>query len=319
MSPGKHTSHIIDPNLKYELWVIICLAGFLLLTEFGLRSTESILSGNLRHISQIPVIASKFNASDSSVLFLGNSLTNNAIDPDAFKKPYTVLHRQSPDVVEKITPDGTALSDWYCIYRNFIATQQTPPKILVMGFAWAQLSDQFPIDPARLGGFFCGPDDVSELSSTGLTRHDNLLVFMAGTISHVYLNREAIRNRILDALIPNYRAVSQGLNINPGARLDGSSATPNQPSYTYETLRRFSNLVSESGTRLVVVAMPVQNHYPLDPELVSLASELKISLIDLRTLPDLDQTMFADPIHLNETGRERLSNTLATALDTLNQ
>lgn len=315
MDPGKHTTHLIDPNLKYELWVIICLACVLLLTEFGLRGAESVLSGNLRHISQIPAIASKLGATGSSVLFLGNSLTNNAIDPYAFKRPYRILNDQSPEVVEKITPDGTALSDWYCIYRNHVATQRTLPDVVVMGFAWAQLSDQYPIDPARLGGFFCGMNDVNALSDTGLSRHDNLLVFMAGAVSHVYLNREAIRNRVLDWVVPNYRSVTQDLNINPGTQLDGRAAAAGRSHYTYETFRRFARLVNESGTRLVVVAMPVLEQYPLDPELMRAARDLKIALIDLRTLPDMNPSMFADPIHLNDTGRQQFSRILANTLE----
>lgn len=317
MSPEKHTFHIADPNLKYELWVIVCVACVLLLTEIGLRSTESFLSGNLNHIHQIPAIASKFGATEPSVLFLGNSLTNNAIDPLSFRKPYGILHGRAPDVVEKITPDGTSLSDWYCIYRNFIAGQKTEPQVVVMGFAWAQLSDQYPIDPARLGGFFCSTGDIAELSSTGLSRHDNVLVFMAGAISHVYLNREAIRNRVLDMLIPNYRTVVQSLNNRPGMQPNGNAMPAQKANYTYDTLRRFSRLVEQSGARLVVVAMPVQESYPIDRNLITLANEEKITLLDLRDHPQLDHTMFADAIHLNDQGRQRFSQSLASELDAL--
>lgn len=317
MSPQKHTFHITDPNLKYELWVIFCVACVLLLTEIGLRSTESFLSGNLNHIHQIPAIASKLTAAEPSVLFLGNSLTNNAIDPLAFRKPYDILQGQSPDIVEKITPDGTSLSDWYCIYRNFVADRKSAPKVVVMGFAWAQLSDQYPIDPARLGGFFCSTEDITELSSTGLSKHDNVLVFMAGAISHVYLNREAIRNRILDILVPNYRTVVQTLNNRPGAPPNGNAMPAQQANYTYDTLRRFSRLVAESGARLVVVAMPVQEPYPIDRNLLTVAREQQITLVDLRNHPQLDHTMFADPIHLNDKGRKRFSESLASVLDGL--
>lgn len=317
MSPEKHTFHITDPNLKYELWVILCVACVLLLTEIGLRSTESYLSGNLNHIHQIPTIASRFGTDEPSVLFLGNSLTNNAIDPHSFKQPYGILQGQAPDIVEKITPDGTSLSDWYCIYRNFIADQKAAPKVVVMGFAWAQLSDQYPIDPARLGGFFCSTEDIPDLSSTGLSRHDNVLVFMAGAISHVYLNREAIRNRVLDMLVPNYRTVVQTLNNRPDAQPNGNTMPAQQMNYTYDTLRHFSRLVAESGARLVVVAMPVQESYPIDRNLLTLAHEQQITLVDLRDHPQLDRTMFADPIHLNDLGRKRFSAFLASALDTL--
>lgn len=315
MSPNNHTSRVSDPNLKYELWVILLLCCVLGFTEFGLRSAESDLSGNLRHVNQIPDIASKLNADAPGVLFLGNSLTNNAIDPQAFDRPYSVLNGAAPRSVEKITPDGTSLSDWFCIYRNFIGTQQNPPGVVILGFAWAQLSDQYPVNPARLGGLFCSLGDVPELSHTGLARSENILAFTAGAVSHVYLNREAIRNRALDLLIPGYRDVSQTINAGSNQDGDDGNVIPGSRHYTYETFRRFSELVTRAGTRLIIMAMPVQNAYEVDPALLAVIERHDVTLIDLRRMPGLDASQFEDPIHLNASGRRIFSRTLAEVLD----
>ncbi len=315
MSPNNHTSRVSDPSLKYELWVVLLLCCILSITEFGLRSAEANLSGNLRHVNQIPDIASKLNADTPAVLFLGNSLTNNAIDLQAFNRPYSILHGAAPRSVEKITPDGTSLSDWFCIYRNFIGTQQNPPKVVIVGFAWAQLSDQYPVNSARLGGLFCSLGDVPELAHTGLARYENILTFTVGAVSHVYLNREAIRNRALDLLIPSYRDVSQAINAESNQGGDDSAAIPGSRHYTYATFRRFSELVTRAGTRLVIMAMPVQNAYEVDPTFLTVIERYDVTLIDLRHMPGLDASQFKDPIHLNALGRKIFSRTLAEILD----
>ena len=315
MSPNNHTAQISDPNLKYELWIILLLAAFLGLTEIGLRSAEAELSGNHRHVNQIPSIASKLNADSPGVLFLGNSLTNNAVDPLAFDRPYSVLNGATPRSVEKITPDGTSLSDWYCIYRNFIGTQDNPPKVVILGFAWAQLSDQYPINAARLGGLFCSLGDVPELDHTELSRSENVLAFAAGAASHVYLNREAIRNRVLDMFVPGYQDISQTINAGTNGQVDDGAAIPGSRRYTYETFRRFSELVAAGDSRLVVIAMPVQKPYEIDPALLDVLARVDATLIDLRHVATLDATQYKDSIHLNESGRTIFSRTLAEVLD----
>lgn len=291
--------------------MIFCVLLSLLGMELALRALEPSLSGNLRHIHEIPTITAKIEGARSAFLFLGNSLTNNAIDPQ-------VIQTSMPDsmagntVVEKITPDGTALSDWYCIYQNHISTLNTAPDVIVLGFAWAQLSDQYPIDPVRLGGLFCKTGDIRQLAYTGLGNHVNVLAFLAGAYSHVYLNREAIRNRVLDAIIPYYRNITQSMNQAPGANAEVQ--VTGKPVYTYETLGRFVHDMERHGTRLIAVAMPVQNDYEIDPTLVDVTKQHNIELLDMRHIPGIDDSMFADAIHLNEQGRLRFTAILSEKL-----
>lgn len=298
------------PCLWAEARVILCVLVALLGAEFALRALEPRLSGNLRHIHDIPAIMAKIETAGKSLLFLGNSLTNNAVDPQAFQ--HLSSNYRAGGAVEKITPDGTALSDWYCIYQNHIATHAAPPEAIVLGFAWAQLSDQYPIDPVRLGGLFCRAADIQSLSSTGLSHHVNVLAFLAGAYSHVYLNREAIRNRVLDMLIPHYRDLTQSLNRIPDA--EGADSGSTRPAYTYETLVRFIQDMAQRGTRLILVAMPVQDGYEIDPALIDVSELHGIQFLDMRHTPGIERTMFADPIHLNEEGRERFTAVLANRL-----
>ncbi len=295
-------------GLKQEAWVVITLVFVVVLIEFALRSQTSNLSGNIQHIGQIPAIASRLAQQSNSMLFLGNSLTNNGIETSIFQARQSGLNAA---IVEKITPDATSLSDWYCVFKNNVAELDTPPRVVVLGFAWLQLSDQYPINASRLGGYFCSIADVASLSGTGLTNHNKLLDFLAGAGSHVYLSREAIRNRLLDALVPNYRSVAQEMNVNPGLR---TKEKIEKIEYNYTTLVRFSQMARDADVNLVLVAMPVKDEYPIDPGLMETVKNHGITLLDMRHTPGLTSSMYLDQIHLNASGRRHFSLALAHAL-----
>jgi hypothetical protein len=309
-APHELKTSIRFNGLKQEVLLVISLIFIMLFIELMLRSQASNLSGNIRHIRQIPEIASRLNQQTPSLLFLGNSLTNNGIDPAVFQARLPDLKTR---IVEKIVPDASSLSDWYCIVSNNIASLDHPPRVLVVGFAWLQLSDQYPVNASRLGGFFCSVTDTSALSAMGLTNHTQVLDFLAGAGSQVYLNREAIRNRLLDVLVPNFRSVTQEMNANPGlTRKQPNTQAPIV--HSHSTLIRFSRMAQETGIKLVLVAMPVKDEYQLNPDLVETVKKHQIAFLDMRHTPGLENNMYLDPIHLNEVGRHRFSLALANAL-----
>jgi hypothetical protein len=293
-------------NSKNESRVFVALLIILLFVEMGIRIFETRLSGNINHIFSIPEIARQIDHFDKgpAVVFMGNSLTNNAIDSGLLDE---LLRNQlaNPIQTSKVTPDGTALSDWYCIYHNQLMPLRRPPSHIVIGFAWAQLSDQYPINPTRLGGFFCKASDVGSLSETGLTRHQQFLRFLAGAASHVYVNREAIRNRILDALIPDYQLITQQLNEADAARDTGSSTA--EKKYSYQLLQALLQSINRTGSQVILIAMPVVNNYELDEQLIKISAQLQVPLLDMRHVDGLTDTMFEDTIHLNSSGRSKFS------------
>ena len=293
--------------------VIICLLVAIACLDGALGFLDEGLSGNIRHIKEIEHLAGTAMESDQSVVFIGNSLTNNAISPDIIRSSLPTDTNQ-PLLVSKIVPDGTSLADWYCIYSNHLNHGRRNPELIIIGFAWAQLSDQYPINPSRLGGYFCQPGDIADLSHTTLSEHDNMLAFFAGAISHLYLNREAIRNRALDMVVPNYQQVTQTLNRAPGTQGNESNAQHEKTKYSYETLMEMSRKMHGNGTRLILVAMPVQNDYAIDSALIDAIRKEEIDFLDMRHLEGIDTAMFADSIHLNQNGQELFSHKLSQAI-----
>jgi len=64
----------------------------------------------------------------------------------------------------------------------------------------------------------------------------------------------------------------------------------------------------------VVVAMPVQADYPLDPDLRALETAGAIRLLDFRRVEGINPSSYRDAIHLNRHGQRILSHKLAIAL-----
>ena len=71
-------------HTRRETRVILSIVCVLLLIECSMRLVEKHLSGSIEHILSIPEIIRQLdnNEVDSKIIFLGNSLTNNAIDSE---------------------------------------------------------------------------------------------------------------------------------------------------------------------------------------------------------------------------------------------
>lgn len=296
-------------SIKEEKYVLLVILSFILLLEIGIRIFEDKLSGNIEHIHTIPnlIESLKNDERQNKFIFLGNSLTNNAIDKHQIDSS---LSTKAPSQTIKITPDGTAISDWICIYKKYINISPVTSTIII-GFAWDQLSDQFPIDAKRLGGYFCRIGSIQNLTETGLTDHRQFLRFLAGKTSHIYVNREAIRNRVLDIAIPHYKNITQDMNkgINP-------TNAENKKKLTYNTFIRLIDSIKNDNLKIIIMAMPVIEDYDLDSDLIKLIQQLNIEFYDMRKIVELDESMFLDPIHLNESGRRKFSDVVIKKINT---
>jgi lysophospholipase L1-like esterase len=65
---------------------------------------------------------------------------------------------------------------------------------------------------------------------------------------------------------------------------------------------------------VIIVAMPIQKEYDVDPELRELADRGVVELIDLRETQGIKAAHYLDGIHLNATGQQILSRVLAEDL-----
>ena len=290
--------------------LVVALLVTVLLGELVLRSLERRLSGNLSHVAEMPeIIGDTGNAEQSAVLLLGNSLTNNGMD-------VAWLQSKAPDLrFGKVTPDATGLWDWQCILRNQVLGKDVPAmRVVVIGFAWHLLSDRAAADPSRQGALFCRYDDLRSPSSIGLSGSAAIGEFMVARALHLYALRDTVRNQLFVKTIPYYRKLVSDGNE---ARAGDSPAPVTSQTYPYSVLAGLAANLASKGIRLVVVAMPVQAPYEIDPALGDMAARGVVHLLDYRSLPGIQKSSFLDSMHLNPDGSEVLSQQLAQDLAAL--
>jgi hypothetical protein len=293
---GAHVRHT-------ETRLVVVLLSVIVLADVALRLTDQSLSGNLAHIEDIPALIGKAGvAPRESMLILGNSLTNNGVAADAIERQFADMS------VAKVTPDATALWDWQCLLDHQVVDRPDVQfDTIVIGYAWHLLSDQTRSDPSRLGSLYCRADDLLAPSAIGLGSIGEVTEFLVARSLRLYALRDTLRNRLLAFLIPHYKQFTQSANEN---RAGASAAPVVDVTYTYSHFESLADRLAQKDTSVIVVAMPVQQEYDLDPQLQALARRGKIRLLDLRHVEGIDASSYLDAMHLNNDGRQTLTRRL---------
>lgn len=291
-----------------EARVVLALLALIALLDLSLRLVDSRLSGNVAHVESIPeIVAEAGQPERQSLLLLGNSLTNNGVAPQ-------VVTRELPSVaLAKVTPDATGLWSWQCLLdHQVIDRPEVQFDTVVIGFAWNLLSDQTRANASRLGGLYCDLSDLGRAQEIGLRNSGDIGEFIAARLLRTYALRETLRNRLFQVAVPHYVEFTQANNANsPGTVASG---TPARQQFTYRTFTGLVNRLKAEGTRVIVVAMPVQKEYEVDPQLRELADRGVIEMIDLRGAAGIRAAHYLDGIHLNAAGQQILSRALAEDL-----
>ena len=291
MAGMKLSGRLVDISI-----IIVCFVFF----ELIFRTAAPLISGNVKQIYEISNIAAELTEKNDAVLFLGNSLIGNAVDLTAFDEQAN-LNMSSYMVV----PDGTSLWDWSCIVKHSFIDKERLPKVIVIGYAW----DQGEPVPSRLGGFFCNMDDLPDLISMGMSNSSDIIEFLVSKVSTIYAMRETLRKRILDFIIPQYRVYTQVINTE---RNKNRQITSKQKKIEgYRLLKAYLELLVSNGIRPVIVAMPVKQRYSLDEDFFKTIISYGGVVLDYRDLDGIDDSMFRDPIHLNENGNKIFTYHLA--------
>jgi hypothetical protein len=291
-----------------ETRVVFALLLAVALVDLGLRLTDSRLSGNVAHVESIPELVGEAGVpARQSLLLLGNSLINNGVAPQAVTK-------ELPSVaLAKVTPDATGLWSWQCVLdHQVIERPDVQFDTVVIGFAWSLLSDQTRANASRLGGLYCDWSDLGRAREIGLRDSGDIGEFIAAKLLRTYALRDTLRNRLFQSTVPHYVEFTQQNNARSPGTIDTSGAAGQ--AHTYQTFAALVNRLKAEGTRVIVVAMPVQKDYEVDPELRELADHGIVEMIDLRGTKGIKAAHYLDGIHLNSAGQQILSRVLAEDL-----
>ncbi|MCA9079361.1 MAG: hypothetical protein KDA58_02330 [Planctomycetaceae bacterium] len=299
--------------IRTELCVIGCLLVLLLTLEHVLWMMQDRLSLDVKHLRSLGDIARRLQTeadeSDLRVLFLGNSMTRYGVDGEVFEHTYDAGH---PEHVSwaKVTPDNTAIPDWYYAYLDFFERPHQLPDVIVLGFEGQHLQDQPSHHPNRLAQYYCQRADWHDLNEYDLAGFEARMDYLSCRASTAWANRDRVERRVLDTCIPGYRTAVQEIN-------DAVSTDPlrvERPTPTYNRLEALIAASRQDQVRLILAAMPIRDPYQLDPELLQLLKQHNVPLIDCRKIPGITPEMFPDGVHMTREASELYSTFLAEQL-----
>jgi hypothetical protein len=295
-------------NAKRDIAILFTIALTVMLLEITIRILENDLSGNRNHINDIPNIVDQFSKDQRpSILFLGNSLINESVDVNQLSASLNNSFH-----LNKITPDGTSIWDWSMITKNQLSDSNPELDYLVIGFAWGLLNDDYQPNPSRLGGYFAKLSDLSLLMKYGMDEFAQISEFFLGWTSKLFVNREAVRNKVLASLIPHYEQFVRAQN-QAGAPDDTAQVAPHRaPKTDYKMLNRLIDQLDKDGVKLIAIAMPIEAGYEVSEDLSQLLKKRAYLYMDYRNLFQAESGMYKDGFHLNEKGREAFTNSLTT-------
>jgi len=275
--------------------------------EIGFRAVAAHMSGNLAHIRDFDRLFEEFaRAPGRRVVFVGNSLTNNAISADAFAASAATLTGGTYATL-KLVPDGSTVWDWRCI------TNRLPPARdgdhLIIGHAWEQVTDQQILRVDRTFGLLCPLGELRATAGFSSLTVGDWIEAGVSRLSLLYVLREQVGSKFLARLVPNYESEMQ--RINDEAREAAGDLPKASTTRTYAALSELLRRAHGLGYRVTIVAMPTVNDYPTDPRLPLVLGDLSARYLDFRNLPQISESLFIDSIHLGPTGAKLFTEALA--------
>ena len=315
------------PSWRQELRVIGVVLGFVALLEILARIVAPVLDYDRKAIHAFPQTISNLTqrakiSGAPRVVFFGNSLMLRGLDESILHDALGNLHGPAIETT-KITPVGTAMLDWIYLYRRYFTAAESHPELLVVGFVAHHIHDQEPLKIRRLARHFVAKEDFPALWRTDLDTFHQLAQSALCGISALEGDQPEHQMAILYTCVADYQP---GLNANHRlveaaaarrARSLAASAPANPARTTTETFQRMQRFIEQCQThkvKILFVAMPQPDVWPLNPDALSLAQSHGMRVLDARAIPGMTKEDFADGYHLGTSGSQKFSRWLAAEL-----
>jgi len=305
------------PLLDRKVW--LGLLVFFVALEIFTRAILHDRSKDFRRFGGYPARAAALVATPNTqrLAFIGNSATDRGVDPRVVEWMFARAGR--PTAADLFVADQSRIDTWRFIFERYFAAPARNPDLVVVTFYENDLEDGNGIEIGRLAQFFTTWRDWPELFRVNLRTIDERASFVISSISATYAASDRIRERLLEALIPQFKEHSGRVNEivfqhEQRRRRQAPRAAP-----TFVALEHLLDRAAERGVKLCFVAYPTlvaggRSPYDLSPALVDLLGRRGVQLIDLRQVPGLGPGLYADEVHLTEAGRTRDSVALGEAL-----
>lgn len=292
-------------SFRTELKVILVVLLVMTACELAVRAFESRLAD-----LNAPAASKRLMEGEGQrVLVLGNSLVRDDVNTQVLEEE---LRAQGvgPLRVEKAYLQNTVVSDWYYAFKSHFIDTGRLPDTLIICYANHHLQD-YVIQRPFVARYYSGARDIPEIFRQDVTDFDGRVEFLLSAVSASFTHRTGIQRRVLDLLIPHYRVAAVRINYYLNAVINTKLAKYQS---TYHRFERLVRLAESHGIRVIVVAMPVKNFYPIAPEIKNIAETNGVTLIDARFVEGLNEENYSDTMHLSRDGSYIMSRSLARGL-----
>ncbi|HEX8652847.1 MAG TPA: hypothetical protein VF708_18670 [Pyrinomonadaceae bacterium] len=290
-------------SFRTELKVLLLVVSALAVCELVVRVFERRLTVDVK----APAISKRLSEAEGQrVLVLGNSLVRDNVNTDILETEMRAQGVRSIHI-EKVYLMNTIVNDWYYAFKHHFVDAGRLPDVLVICFSYNHLEDA-TIHRPLIARYYSSLRDIPQIFSEDIPDFNGRVEFLLSRWLASFTHRTDVERRILDTLIPYYRESVTRIN-------DALTDEANKRRGVYQPgYRRFAQLLrmaQNRGVRVIVVAVPVANQYPINPQIKSTLEANVVTFVDTRKVEGLGKTSFVDGMHMNGDGANVYSRALA--------
>ena len=243
------------------------------------------------------------------VLVLGNSLVRDNVNTDILEAEMRAQGVSSIHI-ERVYLQNTIVNDWYYAFKHHFLDTGRLPDVLLICFSNNHLEDA-SIQRSLVARYYSSVRDIPQVFSEDVTDFDGRVEFLISAWSASFTHRTDVERRILDLLIPHYRESIMRIN---NALTDKANEQRGNYQPTYRRFGQLIQLAQSKGVRVILVAVPVEYPYPIDPQIKNTVETNGVTFIDTRTVEGLSKESYVDGMHMNREGATVYSRLLARQL-----
>jgi len=292
--------------VKDETKILLLLAAMLLVLESGARVFETRLSKDVQHLREIPRQAALLQTAPKEalkVLVLGNSLARCGIDLPLLSEGLKQQFKREI-VIAVMYPDGSSIEEWTYGYRRYFMQTGASPDVILVTTGKLHLTDHPPSINA-MGAFYVSGADLGEFARSHLSGVEDAVRFGGARLSALWAHRDRVEPLVFYNLVPGYTETAQELN--QGALSTQHAPSMSAPSPTCHTFEYFLKGLKTTGTRLLLISVPMPEPYNLPDTVRKAVQGAGVTLLDFGATLKMPTDRFPDHYHLDAQGATELT------------
>ena len=293
-------------NFKTKILLIISILFFI---ELFLRLNISNLSKDVVRFKSISETATSLSdASNYNILFLGNSITEAAIDKAFMNHNFSKITNDLSKV-GYVHPNGTTAFMWYYILKHRFDNLKVMPQEVFIQFRDRHLFSKNPSDEElRMLVEISTFKQILEIISKEKLRFDKAMKILL--FKNIYLFRYAKK---IQLKVLSYLKYGESTIRKINGNLKRNYNDKNSSYDKYHHITNLLELLSKYDTKIIMSTVFTGDNYEVEKSLIDSFKANGATFFDLKNNSSFSSDDLSDGIHLNPVGRTKFSVALFNA------